>query len=257
MKRVIWFVYGILCHGMFLALFFYLVGFLSNFQVPNSVDSGVEGPVGIALLVNLGLLALFGASHSIMARPTFKRSWTKLVPRPIERSTYVLVSNLVMAFLLWQWRPLPGVIWDVQAPAARTVLWVLFGLGWLLVFISSLLINHFDLFGTRQVWLHLRGKQYTPPKFGTPMLYRIVRHPIYVGWLLAFWMTPTMTLGHLVFSLGTGLYILIAIQLEERNLIEFHPEYADYRRRVPMLIPFAKPRPAASASERVVDRIPS
>ena len=177
-----------------------------------------------------------------MARPTFKRSWTKTVPTVIERSTYVLVSNLLIVLLLWQWQPMPGVIWDVQAPAVRTVLWAIFGLGWLLIVFASLLINHFDLFGTRQVWLHLRGREYEPPRFGVPLLYNVVRHPLYVGWLLAFWVTPTMTAGHLVFAVGTTLYILIAIRFEERNLAEFHAEYGDYRRRVPMLIPFTKPR---------------
>ncbi len=255
MKRSIWFAYGVLCHGMFLALFFYMVGFLANFMVPKGIDSGAEGGFGLALAVNLGLLAVFGASHSIMARPTFKRWWTKLVPVPIERATYVLVSNLFMVLLLWQWSPMPSVIWDVQAPAAQVVLWALFGLGWLLIFIASLLINHFDLFGTRQVWLYLRGQEYTPPIFGTPALYKMVRHPIYVGWLLAFWVTPTMTVGHLVFSVGTTVYILIAIQLEERNLTELHPEYDAYRRRVPMLIPFMKPRLAVAspASEQSVE----
>ncbi len=175
-----------------------------------------------------------------MARPTFKRWWTTIVPTTIERSTYVLVSNLLMILLLWQWSPMTGVIWEVEVSAARTVLWTIFGFGWLLVVFSSLLINHFDLFGTRHVWLHLKGKEYTPPKFGMPLLYRSVRHPLYVGWLLAFWVTPTMTTGHLVFSIGTTLYILIAIFFEERNLVEAHSEYADYRRRVPMLIPFTK-----------------
>ena len=246
MKRSIWFAYGVLCHGMFLGLFFYMVGFLANFQVPKSIDSGAEGSFGPALAINLGLLALWGVPHSIMARPTFKRWWTKFVPEPIERATYVLVSNLLMVLLIWQWSPMPGVIWDVQAPTAQVVLWSLFGLGWLLIFLSSLLINHFDLFGTRQVWLHLRGKEYTPPIFGTPVLYRVVRHPLYVGWLLAFWATPAMTVGHLVFAIGTTAYILIAIQLEERNLTESHPEYDAYRSRVPMLVPFTKRRPAAA-----------
>ncbi len=242
MQKAIFFLYGVLCHAMFLAVFAYMVGFLANFIVPKSIDSGVEGPFGQALLINLVLLALFGIPHSVMARPTFKRSWTKTVPTVIERSTYVLVSNLLIVLLLWQWQPMPGVIWDVQAPAVRTVLWAIFGLGWLLIVFASLLINHFDLFGTRQVWLHLRGREYEPPRFGVPLLYNVVRHPLYVGWLLAFWVTPTMTAGHLVFAVGTTLYILIAIFFEERNLVESHAEYGDYRRRVPMLIPFTKPR---------------
>ena len=253
MQKSIYFVYGALCHAMFLAVFLYMAGFLGNFLVPKSVDSGLEGPLGNALLVNLGLLALFGVPHSVMARPTFKRWWTKIVPSPIERSTYVLVSNLLMILLLWQWRPMPGVIWDVQASVFREVLWAIFALGWLLVVLASFLIDHFDLFGTRQVWLHLRGEGYTPHKFKTPMLYRWVRHPLYVGWLLAFWVTPTMTAGHLVFSVGTTLYILIAIPFEERNLVESLGDYADYRRRVPALFPFArrqKPAEHGTGSDR-------
>lgn len=240
MQRLTYFVYGVLCHAMFLAVFLYMVGFLANAYVPKSIDSGTEGPFSKALLINLALLALFGVPHSVMARPTFKRWWAKIVPTTIERSTYVLVSNLLLMLLLLQWRPMTGVIWEVEASAARTTLWAIFGFGWLLVVFASLLINHFDLFGTRHVWLYLKGKEYTPPKFGTPLLYRLVRHPLYVGWLLAFWVTPTMTTGHLVFSIGTTLYILIAIFFEERNLVESHSEYADYRRRVPMLIPFTR-----------------
>ncbi len=246
MQKVSFFVYGILCHAMFLVVFLYLAGFLANFYVGNSIDSGDAGPFGTAVLINVVLLALFGIPHSVMARPTFKQWWTKKIPSVIERSTYVLVANLFVILLIWQWQPMPGVIWDIQWAPAQTALWVLFGLGWLLIVFASLLINHFDLFGTRQVWLHLHGKEYTPPRFGMPLLYRLVRHPLYVGWLLAFWVTPSMTVGHLVFSVGTTLYILIAIKFEERNLVEFHPEYADYCRKVPMLIPFTRPRSAVT-----------
>ncbi len=243
--RKAFFVYGVLCHAMFLVVYLYLIGFLANFFVWKSIDSGSVGPVGTALLINIILLAVFGIPHSVMARPTFKRWWTTIVPKPIERSTYVLVSNLLVILLFWQWQPMTGVIWEVQASGLRTILWAIFGFGWLLVVFSSLLINHFDLFGTRQVWLHLQGKEYTPPVFGMPLLYRMVRHPLYVGWLLAFWVTPSMTVGHLVFSIGTTAYILIAIVFEERNLLEAHPEYADYRSRIPMLIPFTKSRSTA------------
>ena len=243
--RKAFFVYGVLCHAMFLVVYLYLIGFLANFFVWKSIDSGSAGPVGTALLINIILLAVFGIPHSVMARPTFKRWWTTIVPTPIERSTYVLVSNLLVILLFWQWQPMTGVIWEVQASGLRTILWAIFGFGWLLVVFSSLLINHFDLFGTRQVWLHLQGKEYTPPVFGMPILYRLVRHPLYVGWLLAFWVTPSMTVGHLVFSIGTTAYILIAIVFEERNLLESHPEYADYRSRIPMLIPFTKSRSPA------------
>jgi len=240
MQKQLYFVYGVLCHAMFLAVFLYMVGFLANAFVPKSIDSGMEGAFGQALLINVALIVLFGLPHSVMARPTFKRWWAKIVPTTIERSTYVLVSNVLMILLFLLWRPMTGVIWEVEASAARTGLWALFGFGWLLIVFSSLLINHFDLFGTRQVWLHLKGQEYTPPEFGMPFLYRLVRHPLYVGWLLAFWVTPTMTSGHLLFSFATTLYILIAIHFEERNLIEAHSEYADYRRRIPMLIPFTK-----------------
>ena len=239
-QRIGFFLYGALCHAMFLGVFMYLAVFLADAFVPKTIDSGAAGPLGAALLVNLGLLALFAVPHSVMARPTFKRHWTKIVPVPIERSTYVLFSNLLMILLLWQWRPMPGVIWEVEAPLVRTVLWSVNGLGWLLIVFASFLINHFDLFGTRQVWLHLRGKEYTRPTFGVPILYRMVRHPLYVGWLLAFWVTPTMSAGHLLFSGVSSLYILIAIYFEERNLVEDHDEYAEYRQRVPMLIPFTK-----------------
>jgi len=253
MKRTLYFVYGSLCHAMFLAVFLYMVGFLANSFVPKSIDGPASpgGPGVPAALIDLGLLVLFGIQHSVMARPTFKRWWTRIVPAPIERSTYVLASNLVLVLLLWQWRPLPGVLWDVRGTVAEPVLWSLFGFGWLLIVFASLLIDHFDLFGTRQVWMHLCGKAYTPPAFRAPALYKAVRHPLYVGWLLAFWVTPVMTLGHLLFSLGNTAYILIAIRLEERNLAQVHPEYAAYRRRVPMLVPFGKAGSSARAPERV------
>lgn len=244
MKKAIYFAYGLLCHAMFLGVFLYIVGFLANAFVPFSVDSVAEGasqaPIATAIGINLLLILAFGLQHSVMARPTFKRWWTKFVPQVLERSTYVLASNLIVMFVLWQWQPMTGSIWEIEAPIARAVLWSLFGGGVLLIVFSSLLINHFDLFGTRQVWLHLRGKEYTPPRFDTPLLYRAVRHPLYVGWFLAFWCTPSMTVGHALFSAGMSTYILIAIWFEERNLVEEHAEYATYRQRVPMLVPFLK-----------------
>ena len=198
------------------------------------------------MLVNLLLLGLFAIQHSVMARPAFKRWLTKFVPQPTERSTYVLFSSLMLIALFVHWEPLGGAIWDVQDPVGRITLHGLFAFGWGLVLVSTFLINHFDLFGLRQVWLYLRGREYTPLGFVTPGPYRHVRHPLYIGWLLAFWATPTMTVTHLVFAIATTAYILIAIQLEERDLVEALPQYDDYRRRVPMLVPSVAKRYKAS-----------
>jgi protein-S-isoprenylcysteine O-methyltransferase Ste14 len=248
MRRVAVFTYGLVAYAVFFATFLYAVGFLGNFAVPKSIDSPAQGSLFAALVVNGVLLALFAIQHSVMARPTFKQWWTRFVPQPAERSTYVLFSSLAMILLFWQWRPMGGVVWHVHDPAGRAVLWTLFAAGWLTVLITTFLINHFDLFGLRQVWLYLRGKPYRPLGFMTPGPYRLVRHPLYVGWLTAFWATPTMTAAHLVFALGTTAYILVAIQLEERNLVEALGQcYADYRRRVPMLLP----RPRSAATEPV------
>jgi protein-S-isoprenylcysteine O-methyltransferase Ste14 len=238
MHRIGVFVYGVLSYVLFLATFLYAVGFVGGFGVPRSLDSTAAGPLGVALAVDLLLLAAFAVQHSVMARPAFKRWWTRAVPPPAERSTYVLFSSLALLLLFWQWRPLGGVVWQVESPTGQIVLYGLFAAGWLTVLVSTFLINHFDLFGLRQVWLYLRGEPYRPLAFGTPGPYRWVRHPLYVGWLLAFWATPTMTAAHLLFAVMTTAYILIAIQLEERDLVVAHGErYAEYRRRVPMLIP--------------------
>jgi protein-S-isoprenylcysteine O-methyltransferase Ste14 len=231
---------------MFLGTFLYAIGFLGNVAVPKAIDSAAAGPLGEALLVNALLLGVFAVQHSVMARPGFKRWWTKLVPHPVERSTYVLFSNLALILLFWQWRPMGGVVWDVEHPAGRAVLYGLFALGWLTVLVTTFLINHFDLFGLRQVWLYFRGRECTPLGFVTPGPYQYVRHPLYVGWLTAFWATPTMTAAHLVFALGTTAYILVAIYFEERDLTEAHGRaYAEYRQRVPMLVPRWSGRVAA------------
>jgi protein-S-isoprenylcysteine O-methyltransferase Ste14 len=203
------------------------------------------------LAIDVGLLALFAVQHSLMARKWFKEWWTQYVPKPIERSTYVLFASLALILLFWQWRPLGGSIWAIEEPVARFVLRSLFAFGWGLVLLSTFLINHFDLFGMRQVWLYLIGRPYMTLRFATPGPYRLVRHPLYVGWLLVFWMTPTMTLAHLLFSVATTSYILLAIQFEERDLIREHGEaYETYRRSVPMLVPFSPKRDAKIIDER-------
>jgi protein-S-isoprenylcysteine O-methyltransferase Ste14 len=238
MQRIGVFVYGVLSYACFFATFLYAIGFVGGFAVPRSIDSVATGSVGIALAVDLLLLAVFALQHSVMARPAFKRRWTQIVPEPAERSTYVLASSLALLFLFWQWRPIGGVVWQMDNPWGQIVLYGLFAAGWLTVLVTTFLINHFDLFGLRQVWFYLRGEPYRPLTFKTPGPYRHVRHPLYVGWLLAFWATPTMTVAHLLFALMTTAYILIAIQFEERDLVVAHGErYAEYRRRVPMLIP--------------------
>jgi protein-S-isoprenylcysteine O-methyltransferase Ste14 len=237
-KRIAFFAYGVIAHGGFLAVFLYLVGFLGNFGVPKSIDSGPTRPLWQALLIDGLLLGFFAVQHSVMARPGFKRWWTRFVPQPIERSTYVMISNVLMAAILWFWQPIGGTVWSVQDTTARGVLYALFGLGCLQVVVSSLLINHFDLFGTRQVWFYLRGQDYKPLPFEVPGTYKLVRHPLYVGWLMTFWATPTMTAAHLVFAALTTAYILIAIQFEERDLVTVYGRtYTEYRKRVPMLIP--------------------
>lgn len=247
--RLLQFFYGVCCYLLFVVTLAWAVGFLGGFLVPRSVDAGgpVTSPV-LALLVNAGLLAIFALQHSIMARPWFKRLWTQVVPEPVERSTYVLASCLVMGLLYWQWRPIPVEVWSVSHGLFRVVLWGLFAAGWLLILVSSLQISHFELFGLQQVWRNWRQVQPRPEPFTEPVLYRIVRHPLYVGWLLTFWATPRMTVGHLVFAMITTGYILVAIRFEERDLRVRHPEYETYRQRVPMLVPRLGRQPAPAVS---------
>ena len=238
MSKVTIFIYGVIAYAIFFVTFLYAAGFIGNIFVPKSIDSGAQGPLSHALLINSALLGLFAIQHSLMARKGFKKIWTKIIPEPAERSTYVLFSSLTLILLFWQWLPMGGVIWDVQSSAGRLIMHSLFVFGWLLVLVATFSINHFDLFGLRQVWLHFRGKKYISLGFMTPGLYKYVRHPLYVGWLFTFWATPTMTAAHLVFALATTTYILIAIQLEERDLIDIHGNaYSNYRKNVPMLIP--------------------
>ncbi|OBJ86176.1 methanethiol S-methyltransferase [Mycobacterium asiaticum] len=246
MKRYLTIGYGALSYLVFLVAFLYAIVFVAAILVPRNVDHGIDAPLWQALAVNLGLLGLFGAQHSVMARPGFKRWWTRFVPQPVERSTYVLLASAALLLLYWQWRTIPGIVWDVRQPAARLLLWVLFWLGWAIVFASTFMINHFDLFGLRQVYLAWRGKPHAELGFRTHLLYRLVRHPIMLGFLIAFWATPTMTTGHLLFAVGTTGYIFLALQLEERDLLAaMGDQYRDYRRRVPMLLP--RPRHRASA----------
>jgi len=237
-KRVATFVYGVLCYLVFFGTFLYAIGFIGDVMVPKSIDSGRTAPLGEALLINAALLTLFAVQHSTMARPWFKKMWTRIVPAQVERSTYVLLSSLALILLFALWEPIGGVVWKVEQPALRSVLYGLFALGFGLVLISTFLINHFDLFGLRQVWLYLRGKPYTQLRFGTPILYRHVRHPLYLGWLFAFWATPTMTIAHLVFAIATTAYIFLAIQFEEKDLIDmFGEDYKRYKQNVPMIVP--------------------
>jgi protein-S-isoprenylcysteine O-methyltransferase Ste14 len=253
-KRIAFFTYGSVSYLIFLGTFLYAIGFIGTFGVPTTLDGEPEGPLGVALAVDVGLLGLFAVQHSVMARKWFKDWWTRVVPRPLERSTYVLLSSLALILLFWQWQPLGGVVWSIEEPFGRLVLRGLFAFGWTLVLVSTFLINHFDLFGLRQVWLYLRGLPYTTLQFGTPGPYRLVRHPLYVGWLFAFWSTPTMTLAHLLFSIATTAYILIAIQFEERDLAREHGEtYNAYRRSVPMLIPFTRRRRDSASAKHILD----
>ena len=242
MSRFLAFLYGAASYAVFFATFLYAIGFVGNLVVPKSLDSPAEGPWQTALAIDLGLLALFALQHSLMARPAFKRMLTRVVSPVIERSTYVLASSLALLLLFWLWRPLGGVVWDVQNDIGVALLYAGFAFGWLLVLVTTFVINHFDLFGLRQVWRHLLRQPQQDLKFVEPVLYRVVRHPLYVGWFFAFWCTPTMTVTHLLFAVMTTAYILIAIQLEERDLMNAHPEYADYRKKVPMLIPGWRPR---------------
>jgi len=246
-SRIAAFVYGSICYLVFFATLVYSIGFLANFGVPRPMDSAPQLPFLEALAIDAALLTIFALQHSVMAREWFKKAWTRIVPTPVERSTYVLFSSVAMILLFWKWQPIAGVVWEVTSTPMRVAVLTLYAAGWVILFAATFLINHFDLFGLRQVWLYLRGREYTQLKFRTPGMYRFVRHPLYVGWLLIFWSAPVMTTAHLVFAIATTAYIFVAIQFEERDLVRFHPEYDDYRRQVPMILPTKAPLKTTAA----------
>jgi protein-S-isoprenylcysteine O-methyltransferase Ste14 len=247
-KRILFFGYGLAAYLVFLGTFLYAIAFVGGCPIlPSRLDGPLTGSLGAAIAIDCGLLAIFAVQHSVMARRWFKDRWTRIIPWTIERSTYVLAASLALLLLFWQWRPIGIEIWTVEQPAARALLWTLFAAGWGTVLVVTFLINHFDLFGLRQVTLPLIGKPYTPVSFRTPLPYRFVRHPLYFGFLLAFWSTPNMTLAHLLFAVATTAYIVLAIQFEERDLVAEHGKaYEQYRREVPMLVPGIKPRSKTS-----------
>jgi len=249
-RRTLYLLYGAIAYLLFLPTFLYAIGFVGNFLVPKSMDrGGPEAGLLEALLVDTALLLVFAVQHSMMARQGFKRWWTKVVPRPVERSTYVLAATAALALLMWQWRPLGGPVWDVSGTALAPVLIGVSLLGWGIVLYATFLIDHFELFGLRQVWAAFRSRRFEHPRFHSPSLYKVVRHPLYAGFLVAFWATPVMTWGHLLFAAATTGYILVAIQLEERDLVTFHGDaYRTYRRRTRMLLPIPKSEPTEGSA---------
>ncbi len=239
--RAISFLYGIAAYAVFSATFLYAIGFVDGLLVPKTIDTGDVTPLAEAIVTNMSLLAVFAIQHSVMARPQFKQWWTQFVPKTIERSTYVLFASLALALLLWQWQPIPAVVWHIENPKIAATVTGLSLAGWLFALISTFLINHFELFGLHQVTSHLAGHPMPAPRFFTPLFYKFVRHPLYLGLIIAFWAAPTMTVGHLLFAAGTTAYIFLGIMLEERDLIDlFGDEYRRYKDRVSMLVPLRK-----------------
>lgn len=231
-------IYGVACYILFLGTFVYTIGFVGDLVVTKTINSGKPGPIFGAIAVNVILVGLFAVQHSVMARQSFKTWWTRIIPEPIERSTYVLLSSLLLILLIWQWRPMPGVIWEVTNPTGTAVLWAAFACGWLVILLSTFIIDHFDLFGLRQVYCYARGKPVPDLPFQVVWFYKYVRHPINLGWLIAFWGIPRMTEGHLLFAVSTSIYIFVSMLFEERGLVAaFGDNYRDYQRKVPMVCP--------------------
>jgi protein-S-isoprenylcysteine O-methyltransferase Ste14 len=238
MKRFLFLVYGLAAYLLFVAAIAYGIGFVGNFGVPKGIDDGTVGSASTAIVVNIALLLLFAVQHNVMARPWFKNWWTQFVPQPIERSTFVAAASLLLMLLYWQWRPMPEAVWRVDSELGRGLLWALYGLGWATVFYSSFVIDHFELFGLRQVWSHFMGREHTTAPFSERSLYRWVRHPLMLGFIVAFWSAPTMSQGRLLFAAVSTAWIVLAIQIEERDLAHFLGEpYRRYRQRTPMLVP--------------------
>lgn len=239
MKRTLALLYGVLAYLFFFGTFLYAIGFVGNVFVPKSIDTGKQSPLPTAVIIDAALLSIFALQHSIMARQGFKRQWTRIVSWYVERTTYVVAATAALALLLWQWRPIPSTVWDLRGTVFGSVLSVTFWIGWGILLLSTFLINHFELFGLQQVWTYARGVEFRSPAFKSPSLYRMVRHPIYLGFVIAFWSAPRMTVGHLLFSVATTGYILVGIYFEERDLVSHYGDvYREYRGRVPMLIPF-------------------
>jgi len=251
MGRVLTFLYGAVAYAAFFVVFLYMIGFVGNMAVPKSIDTGAPSPLWYALLVNAALVGLFAVQHSVMARPAFKSWWTRFVPKPMERSTYVLLTSLILALLFWQWRPISGIVWDVRHPLGVTLLMGLYFLGWATVLYSSYIIDHFDLFGLRQVYLHLCKRPYSHPPFMVRSLYRFIRHPLMAGFLIAFWAAPTMTAGHLLFALLFTGYVFVGVAMEERDLVRFlGTDYQVYRSQTPMFLPSPFRRESSTTPQR-------